>query len=174
MDATCNVDFAKCGSIMAAYKSKIRQQDNCGADYTAQNPFVTQAHVGLSSYRVMYRAGCQKTSAGAYCFADAVTNTSSLEDSYPYFLPLGISLPTDAHPSCSQCTKRVMETFASAASDRSQVISNTYLSAARQLDKSCGPGWIPTHISHGTARASPSWLAALIAVVAFIIYFDVS
>jgi hypothetical protein len=173
MDATCNVDFAKCSNVMSSYSSKIRQQENCGADYASQNPFVMQAVIGLSSYRVMYRAGCQKTAAGTYCFADAVTNISSQEDSYPYFLPLGISLPTDAHPSCSPCVKGAMETFASAASDRGQVISSTYSSAARQLDKACGPGWIPTNVNHGSRGAAPSWLAALFAVVAFITYFDV-
>jgi hypothetical protein len=173
MDATCNVDFNKCGNIMSSYANKIRQQDNCGADYAAQNPFVMQAVIGLSSYRIMYRAGCQKTAAGTYCFADAVTNMSSQQDSYPFFLPLGISLPTDSHPSCSPCVKSVMETFASAAKDRGQVISKTYASAARHLDKACGPGWIPTQVSHGARGAVPSWPAALFAVVVFITYFDV-
>jgi hypothetical protein len=157
---------------MSSYSSKIRLQENCGIDYNAQNPLVIQAHIGLSSYRVMFHAGCQKDSAGAYCFADAVTNVAYQQDSYPYFLPLGISLPTEAKPSCSQCVKSVMETFASAASDHNQVISRTYLNAARQLDKSCGPGWIPTHISHGVKRVIPSSFAAFF-VILLIVCFEV-
>lgn len=172
METTCKVDFNKCSNVMSSYASKIRHQENCGADYTAQNPFVMQAVIGFSSYRVMYKAGCLKTTANTYCFADAVTNMSSQHDSYPYFLPLGISLPTDSHPSCSPCIKAVMETFAGAAKDRGQVISSTYSSAARHLDKTCGPGWIPTQVSQGS-RTSPSWIAVLFAAVVFITYFDV-
>jgi hypothetical protein len=171
MEATCKVNLSKCSNIMSSYSNKIRQQENCGADYNAQNPFVLQAVIGLSSYRAMYHAGCQQMPSGTYCFADAVTNTSSQHDSYPYFLPLGISLPADAHPSCSQCVKNVMETFASAASDRGQVISNTYTSAARQLDKVCGPGWIPTQVSGGTRRAPASLRAVVIAGLAVIACF---
>jgi hypothetical protein len=46
---------------------KITLKENCGADYTAQNPIVLQAFAGFVAYQPMYQAGCLKDTQGSYC-----------------------------------------------------------------------------------------------------------
>jgi hypothetical protein len=131
---------------MASYANKIKQQENCGADYAAQNPLVQQAYNGLSAYVVAFQAGCQKDESGDYCFANAITNVSSIADSYPYFLPLGMPLTPGTRPSCSACLKNTMQVFAVGARNSSQLISKTYSQAAEQLNMACGVDWLQVNV----------------------------
>ncbi|KAH0559223.1 hypothetical protein GP486_004264 [Trichoglossum hirsutum] len=100
LDATCNVNLGECVNTMSTYARNLKLDSNCGDDFRAQNPLVLQAYQGLLAYEPLYRAGCLKatTTTGGYCFANAITNTSSSSDSYIYFLPLGVPLPGGARP----------------------------------------------------------------------------
>jgi hypothetical protein len=126
---------------MSKYANQLRLAENCGLDYNTQNPLVIQALVGLNAYDVMYKAGCLKTSGGAYCFADAITNVTPVTDSYPYYLPMGLSLPPGEPPSCSSCVQQAMQIFANNAAG--QLLTKTYAGAAQQINDQCGANWIP-------------------------------
>ncbi|KAG9557779.1 hypothetical protein KCU79_g9336, partial [Aureobasidium melanogenum] len=130
--------------------------DNCAADLQNQNPTVMQAYTGFVAYQSLYHAGCLLNSnTGSYCFSDAVTNASSPTDSYVYYLPLGISLPSTTSPSCSSCLRDTMSVFASTATNRSQPLSKVYGTAAAMIDLTCGADFvnasIPTVPSTGAA-----------------------
>ncbi|KAG9711237.1 hypothetical protein KCU73_g17235, partial [Aureobasidium melanogenum] len=113
----------------------IQSPDNCAADLQNQNPTVMQAYTGFVAYQSLYHAGCLLNSnTGSYCFSDAVTNASSPTDSYVYYLPLGISLPSTTSPSCSSCLRDTMSVFASTATNRSQPLSKVYGTAAAMID----------------------------------------
>lgn len=76
----------------------------CKTDLANDTPLVIQALNGLVAYPVAYAASClkdAKDTAGSYCFANAVTNTSSTTDSYPYYLPVGQELPAGSRPTCN-------------------------------------------------------------------------
>ena len=138
---------------MSKYASQIQHQENCGADYQAQNPLVIQASVGLSAYDIMYTAGCLKDTKGAYCFADFITNSTKIEDTYPYYLPLGISLPPGSAPDCNSCVQRTMQTYSAAAVKSGQLISKTYPSAAQVIDTQCGGSFIPSKVKVSAASS---------------------
>ncbi|KAL9094573.1 MAG: hypothetical protein Q9165_003132 [Trypethelium subeluteriae] len=146
---------------------------NCGADFRAQNPTVLQAYDGFVSYGVLYNAGCQKDpSSGNYCFANAITNTSSATDSYPYFLPLGVALPGGQPPSCNACLQSTMATFSSAASNATQPVSANYKEAAEQINEACGPNFVNENVMvmSGAGRAQATagpWSILLVLVVMF-------
>ena len=143
---------------MGTLSQQLRDNANCGQDYMAENPLVLQAYAGLISYGPMYQAGCQKDGNGNYCFANAITNTSSPTDSYVYYLPLGIPLPGGSRPTCSSCLQNTMAIFNQAASNMSQPVSNVYTSAAEQIDLGCGPTFANTTIApiKGSARSGAS------------------
>lgn len=132
---------------MSALAVQIRNDANCGQDYADQNPLVMQAYNGLISYAPLYQAGCLKDDQGNYCFANAVTNTSSPSDPFPYYLPLGFSLPGGSRPTCSSCLQQTMNIFAAAASNLSQPVSSDYNSAAVQIDQVCGPTFINSSVT---------------------------
>lgn len=148
LDASCNVVFPTCSSLMASFARDLLQDSNCGQDYRRQNPLVGQAYNGLIAYDTLYYAGCQKNGRDQYCYADAILNTSStpVSDSFVYFLPLGIPLPAPSNPSCSQCQVRTMEIFNKAAANETQPISKTYVDAARMIDLTCGPTFVNSTI----------------------------
>ena len=166
LDATCQAVSANCANIMSSYGAAIAQQSNCGADLAAENPVVQRAQAGFLSYLPLYNAGCLKADAVAvsnkspseYCFAAAVANTSAPADSYLYYLALGVALPGASRPTCSSCTQRTMQLFATAAQNLSSPLAGTYAAAAQQINAKCGPGWVNATVTpiQGSAPASSS------------------
>lgn len=142
LDASCKVVFPACSSIMASFAQQLRSNDNCGQDYRRQNPLVSQAYNGLLSYEPLFHAGCQKDNKGDYCFANAITNDTNPSDSYVYYLPLGLPLPSPSQPSCSDCLLETMEIFQATAANKTQPINPIYVEAAQMIDLTCGPTFV--------------------------------
>jgi hypothetical protein len=86
---------------MDGYARELITASACKADLDSNTPLVIQALNGLVAYPVAYTASCLRDSEGSYCFANAVSNTSSTTDSYPYYLPIGQELPAGSRPSCN-------------------------------------------------------------------------
>ncbi|KAL8744364.1 MAG: hypothetical protein Q9190_003378 [Brigantiaea leucoxantha] len=143
LDASCHVVAPICSSVMTSYASQLREDGNCGDDYDRQNPLIVSVYNGLTSYEPLYEAGCEKDSKGNYCFADAITNTSSPTDPYIYYLPVGIALPGGSRPTCNSCLKRTMSVFYNAAKSKSHTpLSSNYVAAAQMITLGCGPGFV--------------------------------
>lgn len=107
--------------------------------------------MGLQAYLPLYTASCLRNPAtDAYCFADAITNTSSPTDSYIYYLPLNISLPGGTQPTCNQCLQDTMGVFETEASNTSSALHFDYQTAAMQVNVNCGPGYVNQTL--GTAQ----------------------
>ena len=104
---------------------------------------------------------------GSYCYADAITNTTSPEDSYVYFLALGISLPAGSWPTCSKCLQKTMAIFATAAANLTQPVAGTYVTAAQQIDQGCGPTFVNSNVTPIQGSASSAVSVVLEAVSAF-------
>lgn len=154
MDATCNVDFNTCSTLMSNLAQEIQQDAQCGADLQMENPVVTQAYNGFIAYPTLYHAGCLTDSDGKYCFANAVTNASAPSSSYIYYLPLGVQLPGGAKPSCNQCLQNTMAIFATTAGNSSQPLSEDYTSAAEQVEMTCGPTFVKATVASSAAVCS--------------------
>lgn len=158
LDATCKVVEPTCKTLLSSFASQLRQDANCGEDYRRQQPLVVSAYNGLTSYEPLYTAGCEKDERGNYCFANAITNATSPTDSYPYYLPLGISLPGGSQPTCSTCLRNTMTIFNQAANSKSQQpLTGNYLSAAQMINVGCGPGF--ANLSMASKSAGQSSLA---------------
>lgn len=120
----------------------------CSADLNAQNPAIIEAQIGLEAYNTLYTASCLRNRVtSSYCYADAVTNASSSTNPYIYYLPLNISLPGGAAPTCDDCLVDTMAVFDKATSDRSSPIAGDYASAAQEINLHCGPGFINTTLA---------------------------
>ncbi|KAI9886711.1 MAG: hypothetical protein M1823_001487 [Watsoniomyces obsoletus] len=156
LDATCNVNLDSCSGLMSRLASDIRRDNNCGQDLRDQNPVVVQAYNGMIAYQPLYQAGCLKSESGSYCFADAITNTSSPSDSYPYYMPLGLPLPGGSRPACTDCLQKTMSIFAGAASNATQPASRHYLSTAQVINLSCGPNFVNATIPPARGAATTS------------------
>ncbi|KAL8759225.1 MAG: hypothetical protein Q9199_000912 [Rusavskia elegans] len=143
LDAACRPIDSTCDPLMSSIATQLRRDENCAADYRREQPLVVAAYNGLVAYETLYKAGCARDpDRGNYCYANAITNTSSPTDNYPYYLPLGIPLPGGSQPSCTACLRETMRIFNEAASDRSQqALIRTLPAAAQMINVGCGPGF---------------------------------
>ncbi|KAJ9665477.1 hypothetical protein H2201_004359 [Coniosporium apollinis] len=152
--------------MMAAYGRDIVQPNHCGPDYQNRHPMVLQAYNGFIAYQPLYQAGCLRDSTGNYCFANAITNTTSNTDSYPYYLPLGVGLPGGSRPTCNSCLRDTMAIFNTAAANKTQPISQTYSDASQQINMGCGPEFANTTVANGApALGTSGGFAPLVAVL---------
>ncbi|RAL60061.1 hypothetical protein DID88_000687 [Monilinia fructigena] len=151
LDASCSANQQECSTLMTSLASNITSPSACSTDLLAANPLVTQARLGLLAYTTLFTASCLKDSSnGAYCYAQAVTNSSSPTDSYIYYLPLNVSLPGGSQPTCNECLKTTMAVFEQAGSVRTSAIAGTYIQAAGQINVQCGPGFVNASLPAAT------------------------
>ncbi|KAL8991422.1 MAG: hypothetical protein Q9169_007873 [Polycauliona sp. 2 TL-2023] len=178
LDATClpPSKAASCTPLMSSLASQLRSDSNCNQDYRREQPLVIAAYNGLVAYEPLYKAGCARDPVrGNYCFANAITNSSSPQDSYPYYLPLGIALPGGSQPSCTACLSETMRFFNEAASeggDKEQgVLRKTLPAAAHLINLGCGPGFANETVASAgenagfVAKAVPRWSAVFVLMV---------
>lgn len=186
LDASCNIVFPACSSLMSSFALTLRSSSACSDDFDRQNPIVRQAYNGLLAYNTLYHASCLKAAptkynnnTSNYCFANAVTNETAPTDSYIYYLPVGVSLPAGTMPSCDQCLKDTMGVIATSASNKTQPSSLTYVNAAQMINQQCGPNFVnatipPPANSGSGSSAIPSviipgrWLGAFTVLIGMI------
>ena len=171
LDSTCHVVLPACTSLMSSLAASLKDPSNCGTDLQRQNPVVQQAYSGLVAYPPLYQASCLRNpQTNHYCFADAVTNMSSPSDSYTYYLPLGMQLPSGSMLTCSSCLQQTMGIFDAAAANRTQPVSAVYSQAAQLIDLGCGPAFVnqtvPQSTSLGFRQRPPLPLGVSVAIVA--------
>ena len=156
LNASCSVFFPTCSTLMSSFALTLRSSAACQDDYNEENPQVRQAYAGLLAYDVSYNASCLKDGqdGGNYCFADAITNRSSPSDSYVYYLPLGLALPSGSLPTCDACLSRTMAVYAAAASNRSQPLNLDYVDSATMVNQMCGPAFVEATIPDAGAYSA--------------------
>ena len=134
-----------------------------------------QAYAGFLSYASLYQASCLKDGRGNYCFANAITNTTSPTDSYVYYLPLGVNLPGGSRPTCSPCLQQTMAVFAETAGNLSQPISTDYVSAATQIVSGCGPNFVNQSVTpiQGSEPSTSGTVLRTVSYLPFIVVISV-
>ena len=155
---------------MQSYAAQLKDPANCGDDFNKQQPVVLRAYQGLVAYQPIMQAGCLKAdpskvsdskgSSNEYCLTNSV-NASNQADMSLYFVPLGIALPNNSHPTCSSCTQQTMAVFANAAQNMSTPIGQDYSPAAALVNQGCGSSFVNATVqalagTGGTSAASSS------------------
>lgn len=171
LDATCAADLDFCTSYLSEQASALISPDNCGQEYDNQQPNIHRVHLGLTSFDVLYKATCLRDDDNDnYCFANAVTNTSTPANAYVYFLPLNMTLPGSATPGCGSCLRDTMAIYQAATATRSLAIADTYEGAAARVNEVCGEGFVNETLPEaveGSARVgmAPGVVFTMAAVV---------
>lgn len=173
LDATCAANSTMCASYLTGLVADMDSASNCGPDLNNDIPVAQQIRLGLLAYNTMYAASCLKEDlTGSYCFANAITNSSSPTDSYIYYLPLNQSLVGGSQPTCNKCLQETMGVFQVAAANTSNTVSGSYQSSAKLINELCGPGFVNATIpvltrANAAGRAgSMSWIGSLLVAAA--------
>ncbi|TVY21841.1 hypothetical protein LARI1_G000223 [Lachnellula arida] len=170
LDASCAANVTSCTKLMTSFANNITQTSSCSSDLASKNPLIVSAQLGLQAYKPMYQASCLRNpSTNAYCFADAITNSSNPSDSFIYHLPLNVTLPGGSMPTCNNCLQQAMAVFEVASSDRTSALASDYVSAASQVNAICGPTFVnaslATPIKSGAQSLSGSNTGMLLLVL---------
>ncbi|KZM19560.1 uncharacterized protein EKO05_0004185 [Ascochyta rabiei] len=171
LEATCAASESQCTGILDGFARELLSDTACRTDYNNDNPLVLQAYNGLVAYKPSYQASCLRDEDGNYCFANAVSNSSSTTDSYPFYLPIGQELPGGSRPTCNSCLQDTMAIYASFANNATQPLSKTYTSAAQQLSISCGSRFVNITAAPLKGAAAPASSASLTPTFALMLIF---
>lgn len=147
---------------MTQLARNLTASENCGTDFQLGTTVVVDAYRAMLAYAPIYSAGCLKDpDTGAYCYANAVTNLTNPSTTYFYFLPLNKTLPGATVPACNSCLQQTMALYQAATADRRQMIANTYVSAAKQVNTICGPDFANETLAAAVvpSSAAPNLLA---------------
>lgn len=163
---TCNtpVDADQCASNMGWFTSNI--QDACSQEKSDRNQMVLQALAGLQLYSLMREVACTADpSLSVYCYVEAASS-SNPSDMYFYSLPFGTPLPNNTTPTCSTCTKSIMNLFEKAAGS-TDGLKQTYNRAAALTSSQCGSNYLSKVPSSSAVRwigdaAVPRWTVLVI------------
>lgn len=166
LDTSCNgiSSLDDCTAVMKDLANKMMQNSTCGLDFAKNNSNVIQAYSDLVAYPVVYQTTCLKTSVSnspssvpispqnngtEYCYINALYNEELASESFLYLLALGTSFPTGpgyGSPSCSECTRQVMQIYHGYTGDTKQPIRQTYEGAAQVIDSNCTAGFVPSDL----------------------------
>lgn len=112
----------------------------CAKDLEEGNANAVDALEGLQAYKLMRTAGCAvDPNTNTYCYINAVHNTNP-SDVYYYNLPLGLSMPKTAVPTCSSCTRNLMSIFSEGLQSGQELaaLRRSYQAASEATSRSCG------------------------------------
>jgi hypothetical protein len=139
LDASCAANVTTCQTYLSNMARELVDNKNCGNEYARSYSTVVQTYLGLIAYQSLYSAGCLRdTKTSAYCFANAVTNTTNPRGVYVWYLPLNLTFPDSGQVSCNECTKQSLDIFQSTAANRKLSIAYTYEAAAQLANRQCG------------------------------------
>ncbi|KAM6503503.1 hypothetical protein JOM56_000446 [Amanita muscaria] len=148
---TCNVAPGKdrCAQTMTSYADQLRS--SCPNELQSNvQPIASDTLIALEAYGLMYDAACTlvNPTANTYCFIEAAQN-SNPSDLYFYQLPIGLTFPTNASPTCSTCSKDLLALYWSALGDNTQspnlrTLATTYNSGAKAVDAVCNSDFAVT------------------------------
>lgn len=166
MDATCAANVTYCTEFFDGAAKNLTASENCKQEWDDGDTTVKEFLYGLQAYEMMYQATClQDPDSDMYCYANAVTNTTTASNAYFYYLPYNLTLPGSTVPSCSWCVQETMAIFHTASADRSQPISNTYEAAARQVNTICGIDFVNSTLPKAEVSASPVFAPSWTSIV---------
>jgi len=157
---TCQTttSFEQCSLNMGWFAQDL--QVACAQDLSDRNANAVMALIGLQAYDLMYTAGClSDPNTNTYCYLNAVHN-SIPSDVYMYQLPLGLTFPKTATPTCSTCAKSLMAVYANGLQNATtgshlSALATSYPGAAQLATKACGSSYAKSLGSGGDSRPIP-------------------
>lgn len=173
LEATCAANMPQCLVGMNALARELTTNSACGVDYNNNNAQAVQAYNALIAYEPLYRASCLRDDDGNFCYANAVTNTTSQgSDANPYYMPLGMKL-VSGRPTCNSCLQKTMAIFSTFAGNTSQPIHQTYPAGAQQITVYCGQNFVnvtAAPLKGAASTTATAFTPTLTLLVMFLLY----
>lgn len=129
---------------------------------------INTIYSGLQAFDLMRSAGCLPDQiTDSYCYVEAAHSTDP-SDLYFYQLPIGLPLPNNTTPSCSSCTKSLMNLYVQALESAPKgtlaYLQSTYQSAQALAVAQCGSGYAQSVVKISGAAASARTLGRFVGI----------
>ncbi|OCF33018.1 hypothetical protein I316_05356 [Kwoniella heveanensis BCC8398] len=177
----------ECESYMSDVMSTFSTKANCGTDLSAKKVVALEAKNGIGNYGVMREAeGLVDESTGKYCYIEAVASGRP-DDLYLWGLASEISLPSSSTPTCSPCSKALLNTYTTYMPDTATLNTTLIGGAIQRVNAACGQGFVnlsATTSSSGAMRTTTTtslqsslagsggslvWLTGLSSIIALLL-----
>lgn len=150
------------------FASSLKTQ--CATELSQRNLFVVNTLDGLDLFTLSRQAGClSNPDTNVYCYVQAAAQPSA-SDIYFYQVLFGLQIPNNTKPSCTSCTKSLMNLYVSAISgqggieddDVRNMLAQAYAHAADIAVGVCGNGFVQTIAIAGSASSRLSLSLSLL------------
>ncbi|WWC89233.1 uncharacterized protein L201_004151 [Kwoniella dendrophila CBS 6074] len=129
----------QCDNLISSVQSSLLSNKNCGGDNN--NPIIQQTKLSLNNYKLMKTSSSLlNDQSGSYCYLDALYQKKP-DDLYLWSLPNNIPLPSSSKPTCSSCSRLLLNTY---MENTSSAIFNTTLvkAAVERVNNACGSSFV--------------------------------
>ncbi|OCF60732.1 hypothetical protein L486_00371 [Kwoniella mangroviensis CBS 10435] len=132
----------KCDEYFTSIQSSLSSNKNCGTDLSNKNQVVKDTDIAIGNYQLIKEASkLTDKETGVYCYIESMAATRP-DDAYLWSLPSGIPLPSKSIPTCSSCSKSLLNTYMSFIPDTSTLNSTIVKSAITRVNDACGQGFV--------------------------------
>lgn len=174
------MDADTCSQNMDWFASSLKTQ--CATELSQRNPFVINTLDGLDLFALSRQAGClSNPDTDVYCYVQAAAQKNA-SDLYLYQVLFGLQIPNNTRPSCSSCTKNLMNLFVSAISGQGEIqdddvrnmLAEAYAHAADIAVGVCGNGFVQTIAITGSGSSTMSlslsslWFALFVGCISMV------
>ncbi|KAL7421850.1 hypothetical protein Q5752_003621 [Cryptotrichosporon argae] len=144
---------AACDAHMQAWAAELADKANCKADLaSAAGGAAREAQTGLGNYEVMRQAGAlTDPDTGVFCYLEAEASDGP-DDLYLWHLASGTALPSTSTPTCSACSRLLLNHLAYSAANTITLNATIINDAVSAIDGACGASFV----SYATEPAASS------------------
>ncbi|WVW84023.1 hypothetical protein I302_106051 [Kwoniella bestiolae CBS 10118] len=132
----------QCDSYFTSISSSLASNKNCGTDLQNKNQVVKDTKVAIGNYKLLKDlSGLVDEDTGVYCYLQGVRGERP-DDAYLWSLGGGIPLPSKSIPTCSKCSKYILNTYMSYVPDTPTLNGTIVKSAINRVNEACGQGFV--------------------------------
>ncbi|WRT66470.1 uncharacterized protein IL334_003429 [Kwoniella shivajii] len=151
----------QCDDYMQNVMSSLSSKSNCGTDIANGNLVAKEAKTGLGNYKLIKQVSTLiDDQSGVYCYLEAV-NSKKPDDLYLWGIPSGISLPTKSTPTCSSCSRSLLNTYTAFTSTTPTLNSTLVSTAIKRVNEACGQGFVNLSAVTNTTSSSSSRIVSV-------------
>ncbi|WWC62094.1 uncharacterized protein I303_104684 [Kwoniella dejecticola CBS 10117] len=132
----------KCEEYMNTVESALTSNKNCGTDLSNKNQVVKQTKNSLGNYKLIKEVSALvDEDTGVYCYLQAVRSKRP-DDAYLWNLPSGIPMPDKSVPTCSSCSRSLLNTYSEYTSTTPTLNATLVKQAINRVNDACGASFV--------------------------------
>nr|XP_019011066.1 uncharacterized protein I206_04374 [Kwoniella pini CBS 10737]OCF49847.1 hypothetical protein I206_04374 [Kwoniella pini CBS 10737] len=138
-----NNNSERCENYIKIIEDNLNSNKNCGIDLNQnKNQVIKQTKNSLGNYKLIKKiSNLINEETGIYCYLENVKSKRP-DDAYLWNLPSGIPLPDKSIPTCSSCSRSILNTYSEFTSTTPTLNSTLVKQAMSRVNDACGASFV--------------------------------